>query len=67
MCHKNAIEMINTKKSYSVFYSVHFVTFGPVGSQFGGGAFYCKCERTKTQRAQYNEFGREAGLRTGPL
>ena len=30
MCHKNAIEMINTKKSYSVFYSVHFVTFGPI-------------------------------------
>ena len=33
----------------------------------GGGAFHCRCERTQTQRAQYNEFGREAGLRTGPL
>ena len=39
MCHKNAIEMINTKKSYSVFYSVHFVTFGPVGSRFWGVPF----------------------------
>ena len=32
-----------------------------------GGAFHCRCERTQTQRAQYNEFGREVGLRTGPL
>ena len=31
------------------------------------GVLYCRCERTKTQQAQYNEFGREAGLRTGPL
>ena len=35
MCHKNAIEMINTKKSYLV----HFVTFGPVGSRFWGVPF----------------------------
>ena len=55
--------MINTKKSYLV----HFVTFGPVGSRFWGGAFHCRCEQTQTQRAQYNEFGREVGLRTGPL
>ena len=32
-----------------------------------GGAFHCRCERTQTKRAQYNEFGREAGLRTRPL
>ena len=32
-----------------------------------GGAFHCRCERTQIQWAQYNEFGREAGLRTGPL
>ena len=34
-----------------------------------GGGFHCRCERTRTQtqQAQYNEFGREAGLRTGPL
>ena len=31
------------------------------------GVFHCKCEQTQTQQAQYNEFGREAGLRTGPL
>ena len=31
-----------------------------------GGVFHCRCERTQTQQAQYNEFGREAGLRTGP-
>ena len=31
------------------------------------GVFHCRCERTQTQQAQYNEFGREAGLRTGPL
>ena len=24
------------------------------------------CERTQTQQAQYNEFGKEMGLRTGP-
>ena len=35
MCHKNAIEMINTKKSYLV----HFVTFSPVGSRFWGVPF----------------------------
>ena len=28
---------------------------------------HCRCERTQTQQAQYNEFGREAGSRTGPL
>ena len=32
-----------------------------------GGSFYCRCEQTQTQKAQYNEFGREADLRTGPL
>ena len=32
-----------------------------------GGVFHCRCERTQTQQAQYNEFGREAGSRTGPL
>ena len=37
-----------------------------VGSRFGG-AFHCRCEQTQTQRAQYNEFSREAGLRIGPL
>ena len=31
------------------------------------GVLYCRCERTQTQQAQYNEFGKEAGLRTGPL
>ena len=31
------------------------------------GAFHCRCKRTQTQRAQYNEFGREASLRIGPL
>ena len=33
----------------------------------GGGVFHCRYERTQTQRAKYNEFGREAGSRTGPL
>ena len=33
----------------------------------GEGAFYCRCEQTQTQQAQYNEFGRKAGLRTGHL
>ena len=32
-----------------------------------GGSFHCRCERTQTQQAQYNEFGREAGLRTRPF
>ena len=32
-----------------------------------GSSFHCRCEQTQTQQAQYNEFGREAGLRTGPL
>ena len=32
-----------------------------------GDTFHCRCEWTQTQQAQYNEFGREAGLRTGPL
>ena len=45
---------------------IHFLIL-TVGSRFGGGAFHCRCERTQTQRAQYNEFGRKAGLRTGPL
>ena len=31
------------------------------------GVLHCRCERTQTQHAQYNEFGREAGSRTGPL
>ena len=31
------------------------------------GVFHCRCERTQTQQAQYNEFGREADSRTGPL
>ena len=45
---------------------IHFLIL-TVGSRFGGGAFHCRCERTQTQRAQYNEFGRKVGLRTGPL
>ena len=28
---------------------------------------HCRCEQTQTQQAQYNEFGKEADLRTGPL
>ena len=31
------------------------------------GVLHCRCERTQTQQAQYNEFGREVGSRTGPL
>ena len=31
------------------------------------GVLHCRCERIQTQQAQYNEFGREAGSRTGPL
>ena len=31
------------------------------------GVLHCRCERTQTQQAQYNEFGREAGSRTRPL
>ena len=31
------------------------------------GVLHCRCERTQTQQAQYNEFGRKAGSRTGPL
>ena len=31
------------------------------------GVLHCRCERTQTQQAQYSEFGREAGSRTGPL
>ena len=31
------------------------------------GVLHCRCERTQTQQAQYNEFGREAGSRTEPL
>ena len=31
------------------------------------GVLHCRCEQTQTQQAQYNEFGREAGSRTGPL
>ena len=31
------------------------------------GVLHCRCERTQTQLAQYNEFSREAGSRTGPL
>ena len=31
------------------------------------GVLHCRCERTQIQQAQYNEFGREAGSRTGPL
>ena len=27
---------------------------------------HCRCERTQTQQAQYNEFGKEVGSRTGP-
>ena len=39
-----------------------------VGSLFwGGGVFHYRCERAQTQQAQYNKFGREAGLRIGPL
>ena len=39
-----------------------------VGSRLGGGgAFHCRCGRTQTQQAQYNEFGREVGSRTGHL
>ena len=39
--------------------------FVAVGSRFGGVS-HCRCERAQTQQAQYNEFSREAGLRTGP-
>ena len=31
------------------------------------GVLHCRCERSQTQQAQYNEFGREASSRTGPL
>ena len=31
------------------------------------GVLRCRCEWTQAQQAQYNEFGREAGSRTGPL
>ena len=31
------------------------------------GVLHCRCERIQTQQAQYNEFDREAGSRTGPL
>ena len=31
------------------------------------GVSHCRCEQTQTQQAQYNEFGKEAGLRTGHL
>ena len=31
------------------------------------GVLHCRSERTQTQQARYNEFGREAGSRTGPL
>ena len=31
------------------------------------GVLHCRCERTQTQQAQYNEFGRKAGSRIGPL
>ena len=31
------------------------------------GVLHCRCERTQTQQAQYNKFGREASSRTGPL
>ena len=31
------------------------------------GVLHCRCERIQTQQAQYNEFGREMGSRTGPL
>ena len=31
------------------------------------GVLHCRCERTRIQQTQYNEFGREAGSRTGPL
>ena len=43
-----------------------FILYKCVGSRFGG-KFHCRCERTQTEQAQSNEFGREAGLRTGPL
>ena len=32
-----------------------------------GVSFHCRCERIQAQQAQYNEFSREAGLRTGRL
>ena len=31
------------------------------------GVLHYRCERTQTQQAQYNEFGREAGSRTRPF
>ena len=31
------------------------------------GVLHCRCDRTQTQQAQYNEFGRKAGSRIGPL
>ena len=32
-----------------------------------GGVLHFRCDRTQIHQAQYNEFGREAGSRTGPL
>ena len=42
------------------------LTMESVGPDLGG-SLHCRCEQTQTQQAQYNEFGREAGLRTEPL
>ena len=50
-------------KNYS-FKFIYYFFF--VGSLFGG-VFHRRCERAQTQQAQYNEFGRESDLRTGPL
>ena len=55
------------------YQKTYFIILTPyVGSQFWrGGVFHCRRKRTwtrsQTQQAQYNEFGREEGLRTGPL
>ena len=43
---------------YILFYNCKVLTWG---------VLHYRCERTQTQQAQYNKFGREAGLRIGPL
>ena len=46
------------KLDYILFYNCRVLIWG---------VFHCRCKRTQTQQAQYNEFGRKAGSRTGPL
>ena len=38
----------------------------PIVGSFVGEVLLCRCKRTQTQQAQYNEFGKEMGSRTGP-